>query len=409
MVEFFGRARRLQVFAAVLLFYVLCGALCPPVARAATGEKDPLSAVKEGWGWPVVVIPPPSGWESKTGETIKLGLRAAEREISLQRSGIRGREVIFMFANLRDAKEIPQRMATWRGMKVAAIISFGGGERDSVLRRLCATAGPSVIFAGGENLKIIDPASGEPYPYLFALDLPYFARANALAELAAAQKPQRKVAIFSDVLSERIAKGARLNDNMLNARKIGTLPIWVSATREDQFNLLVGEVESGGAGIITSWLEGMATLSIWRTANLNQKGTKVFYAGSQQKILLDAEGLTLVDKDALLQRNERGKRDIIMKVRDMFGKVVSDPALAAKAYALGRWAIGAYSDESNTDPASIAKALEIVRDIPLMDETLYINRRTHRPTTRQFGVLTVVNRKYQSSGKVEVNSSEAVE
>ena len=408
MIGFHGSNRRVPVFVAILLFCLFFASAYSP-CFAATKEKDPLSAVKEGWGWPVVVVPPPSGWESKAGETIKLGLRAAEREVSLQRAGIRGREVIFMFANLKNAGEIPERLATWRAMKVAAIISFGGGESDRTLQRLCATAGPSVIFSGGEDMKIIDPTSGEPFPYLFALDLPYYARANALAGFAATQRPLPTVAIFSDVLSEKIAKGARLNESLLRTRGIKTIPIWISAARGDQFARQVGEAESGGANIVTSWLEGMGTLSIWRTASMNRKETKVFYAGDQQKILLDAEGLTLVDKDVLLQRNERGKHDIILKLRDMFGKVASDPVLAAKAYAMGRWVVSAYTDENNTDAASIAKVLEIARDIPLMDEVLYIDRRTHRPTIRRFGVLTVVNRKYQSAGKVDVYSSEVTE
>lgn len=402
------RNKTVRLFMAAALTLLLFHISAPP-ARCASVERNEVSAVKDGWGWPVVVVPPVSGWESEEGSTIKLAMRAAEREVSVLREGIRGREVIFMFANLGSEAEIPDRLPLWRRMNVSVIVSFGGPQSDEILGRLCAKDGPSVIFCGGEDLRLIDPEAGTPYAYLFALDLPYKARAGALAALAAKERPLPTVAVFSDVLSEKLAAGARLNEDLLKARGMKTMPIWVSAMRGGQFAAEVGEAESGGAGVITSWLDGMATLSIWRSANINRKGTRVYHAGLRHRMLLDAEGLTLVDKDVLLERNERGKHDIILKVRDLFGKAPSDPVLAAKAYALASWVIAAYTDENDTNTARIARALEIARDIPLMDETLFIDRRTHRPAIRRFGVLTVEARQYRSAGAVEVYSSEVNE
>jgi len=410
MVGSFGNKR--SAAARIVLsfsFFVFFFFASSSAALSAEKERDPLFAVNEGWGWPVVVVPPPAGWESGDGETIKLAMRAAEREISRRREGIRGREVIFMFANLDNAKEIPKRAGLWRNMKAAVIVSFGGSEYDDELQRTCALSGPSVLFSGGENLKIINTATGEPYPFLFALDLPYYARANALALGAAAHAPGRRAAVVSDVLSDKIAKGARLTESLLKAAGVPVYPIWVSAARGDQFTQQVGEAEASGAASIISWLEGMGTLSLWRRASLNHRGTRVFYAGERQNILLDAEGLTLVDKNAVLERNERGKHDIILKLRDMFGQTPADPVLAAKAYALAKWVIAAYANEADVSAAGIARALEAARDIPLMDETLSINRRTHRPTIRQYGVLTVRDRKYLLERKVDVGSSEVTE
>jgi hypothetical protein len=71
--------------------------------------------------------------------------------------------------------------------------------------------------------------------------------------------------------------------------------------------------------------------------------------------------------------------------------------------------IEAYRDAVVVDEASIARALGRVAEIPLMDETIAINPRTHRPVTRKFGVLRVGEREYQSHGAVEVFSDEVVE
>lgn len=108
--------------AALSLFFLLPSF----VVCAAPLARENLLGVKEGWAWPVVVCPPPTGWESPRGEAIKLGLRAAERELSLQRKAIRGKEATFMFSSARSSMELAERLETWRAMKVAVILSFSG-------------------------------------------------------------------------------------------------------------------------------------------------------------------------------------------------------------------------------------------------------------------------------------------
>ncbi|MDR1966535.1 MAG: hypothetical protein LBQ36_07475, partial [Synergistaceae bacterium] len=158
---------------------------------AAEEEEDPLLGVREGWSWPVVVTPPPDGWESGAGRSIKYAMRAAEREISLRREGIKGREVTFMFSDISETSELPSRLATWRAMKVSVIASFSGAEFNEELAKMCRDDGPSLLLSGGEDTAIRSPDSGRPYPYIFALDLPYYSRANALAEAALLEQPGR--------------------------------------------------------------------------------------------------------------------------------------------------------------------------------------------------------------------------
>jgi hypothetical protein len=153
----------------------------------------------------------------------------------------------------------------------------------------------------------------------------------------------------------------------------------------------------------------MATLSIWQSLTRRGNGSVVYYSGNAQKILTDAEGIVIVDKDVLLDRNEEGRHAIINTIRDAFDVIVKDPVTAARAYSLAKWAIGAYRVTGSDDFAKIAIELARTSDIPLMDETLSINPDTHRPKSRKYGLLRIGNRTYESYGSVEVFSAEAVE
>ncbi|MDR3253997.1 MAG: hypothetical protein LBT31_00325 [Synergistaceae bacterium] len=377
-------------------------------ASPAGGGETPLLGVDEGWAWPVIVIPPPEGWDGPLGESVKYGLRMAEREISRQREGIRGSEVTFMFSTIGEISELRARMNTWKGMNAGIVISFAGQELNEVLKSLCVQSGPCVIFAGGEDIAVKDPSTGMPYRYLFALDLPYFARANALSEYASA-KGAEMAAIITDQLSPKLAKGAEENVRLLRGRGIDAFSMFVPAMTIYQFNAQVQTAESSGASVIASWLDSMSTLSIWRTTSMNRNGTVIHYPGSAHKFLLDAEGLILVDKDGTLKINEEGKRALTSKGLDMFAKSTPDIVTTAKAYALGKWTISAYVNAVSPDAPSLSLALSRVTGIPLLDETFSIDPRTNRPESRQYGVLRVQNRRFVPVGRVEVRSVETVE
>jgi len=375
-------------------------------------EEDPLLGVREGWSWPIVVIQPPEGWDSETGHAIKLAMRTVERELSLEREAIRGREVTFMYSSLApfdDFIEMKTRVETWRAMKVAAIVTFADNEFSNVLAGLCADIGPSLIYAGGEDVAINSPETGYPHSYLFALDLPYYARAIALAETASLERPGELAAVFTDILSGRLARGASLTAHFLKKRNMIPVEISASAYSQDQFTPQVRELESGGTNIYICWLDAMGTLSIWQNLERRNAGSTVYYSGPQRRILTDADGIVLVDKDVLLERNMEGQRLTTNLIRDAFDVVVDDPVTAARAYALAKWVIGAFREVGSGDVPGIASALGRVRDIPLMDETLSIDPETHRPRSRKYGLLRIGNRRFESYGSVEVFSAETVE
>lgn len=373
------------------------------------GGETNLSGVREGWAWPVIVIPPPDGWESPSGEAVKYALRAAEREISLSRDAIRGFEVTFMFSSVAVPSELAERMNAWRNMKSRAILSFGGGEMDTELKRLCASVGPAVIFAGGENLAVKDPVNDLPFPYLFALDYTYFARSNALAEFAGQRADGKPVVVLTDGLSEKLARGARKNVDMLRRDGTEVFIYFLPAMTQNRFDAQIQEAVSEGAGVITSWLDSLSTLSVWRTVLLNRSSVAVCFSGAKNNILLDANGLILIDKDDVLNHNEEGKRVIAVKILDRFGISPRDPVLAAKAYALGKWAIEGFTNSDEISARSVAAALSRAEGIPLMDEILSIDPRTHRPISRKFGVSRVEGRSYKPIASVDVYSVEVLE
>jgi ABC-type branched-subunit amino acid transport system substrate-binding protein len=399
--------RRGKFFIAALFSIVFTARLA--AAAGSFDAEDPILGVREGWAWPVVVVMPPEGWDSPKGESVKLAMRTAEREISTTREAIRGREVTFMFSDVADASDLKSRLASWRAMKVAVIVTFADDAFNAALAAMCRDKGPSVIYAGGEGASIKSPDTGRPYPYLFALDLPYYARANALAEAAARERPGGRAAVFTDILSPRLARGAALTSRALKSRGMTPFDISATAYRHDQFSPQVRELESGGTDIYVCWLDAMAALSIWQSLERRHSGSVVYYSGPMKQILTDADGIVLVDKDVHIERNEEGRRDIIKRIRDAFDSPPQDPPTAAKAYALAKWTIGAYAEAGSDDAPRIALALSGMKDIPLMGETLSINPVTHRPTSRLYGLLRIAGRQYESHGTVEVLSAETEE
>ncbi|MDR2780026.1 MAG: ABC transporter substrate-binding protein [Synergistaceae bacterium] len=387
---------------AMTSFFISCG------ASFASDEEDPLLGVREGWAWPVVVIQPPEGWDSAPGTSIKHAMRTAEREVSLEREAIRGKEVTFMFSDISDVSELPARLKTWRAMNVSAIVTFAEARFNAALSELCRENGPSVLMSGGEEAGVYSPG-GRPYKYLFALDLPYYARANAIAEAISATDPEAEAAVFTDILSAKLAHGAELSSRFLKTRGIDALNISSAAYRQDQFTPQIRELETAGVQFYVCWLDAMATLSIWQSLDRRNRDGTVFYSGTPRQILTDAEGTFLVDKDVLLERDEEGRHAIINKIRDAFDVIVDDPVISAKAYSIAKWVIEAYRVTGSGETSRIAGALEETENIPLMGEILSIDKNTHRPKSRKFGILRITGRVYESYGSVEVFSAETEE
>ena len=385
------------------LFLSLIILLCTQVSHAAPSRQVDVSGVDEGWSWPVVVLPPSNGWENDKGRSIKFAMRLAERGVSIERAGIAGKEVTFMFASAINKDNLRQRLEQWRRMGVYLIISFADRTIEDELNRLCASAGPSVIFSSGSEQRLIGNTT-KPYDYLFALDLPFYSRSNAFVARAQMVKA-RQSTVYSDVLAKRLAQGAVNTRDLMRKSGISSDVLWIPAYKMDQFSIPTGEAIASGTTVHISWLDGMATLSLWKKIAPHRSAMKLWYAGRAHNMLLDAEDLLLVDPDQPIKADVEGRRRLSLLVRDYFNQTVTQETDAAKAYTVARWGIDAYRRAKRaTNKESIAVALTQSSNIPLLNETIAIDPRTHRPRTRDVGFLKIENRRYIDAGKVKIAS-----
>lgn len=370
---------------------------------AGASRPVDVSGIAEGWSWPVVVLSPPNGWESVQGRSIKFAMRLAERGISIERAGIAGKEVTFMFASPVNSDNLKQRLEQWRRMGVYLIISFAGGSIENEINRLCASVGPSVIFSSGSEQRLIGE-NMKPHSYLFALDLPFYSRANAFVARAQVAKT-RQSTIYSDILAKRLAQGAVNTRDLMRKNGINSDVLWIPAYKMDQFSIPTGEAIASGATVHVSWLDGMATLSLWKKIEPHRSPMKLWYAGRAHNMLLDADGLLLVDPDQPIKSDVDGRRRLSLLVRDYFNHSLSDEIDGAKAYTLARWGIDAYKRaKQTTNNESISVALSQSSNIPLLNDMISIDPRTHRPKTRKLGFLKIKNRAYIDDGNVTVES-----
>lgn len=362
-------------------------ALCCAVLWGCVAEAAPLSALKEGWGWPVVVLPPEGGWNSPAGQSVKWALRTAEREVSLTHQGVHGRDVVFLYAPVDTKEEALKRLPQWRAMGAGAILCFASGDLEAGLIQACAYQGPSLILAGGEERRIRDP-KGKPCPYLFALDLYRNYRANAFAALAGSQGKEL-MGILSDPYAVDLARTARLSARFLEKRGVPSRSFWMSGQGDDEMGVRLAEMESSGARRVICWLGGMGTRSLWKTAAYYRKSLKVWHGGPYDPLLQGAEGVLYLEQDAPLQERLKAQDALRWNVLRKTRVRVTDLVLAGKAYALGHWAIGAFLEAGTNAPAPVAAALARNRDVPLLGETLSINPGTHRPHQREVGVMRI--------------------
>ena len=357
------------------------------VLGAPRAEAAPLSALKEGWGWPVVVIPPTGGWDTPQGQSVKWALRTAEREVSLTHQGIHGRDVVFLYAPVTSKEEALKRLPQWRAMGVGALLCFANGDLEAALVQACAGRGPSLVLAGGEGLRLRDP-KGRPWPYLFALDLYRNYRANGFAVLAGT-RGSGLVGVLSDPYAVDLARGARLTARFLEKRGIPRQNFWMSGEGDVQMGVRLSEFESAGASRVVSWLDGMGTLSLWKAAVTYRRPLEVWHGGPFQTLLAGAEGVLFLDLDAPLKARSKELEALRWKILRHTRVEVADRVLAGKAYALGVWAIGAFQEAGTNGIPVVAAALARCRDVPLLGQILSINPGTHRPHRRTLGVLRV--------------------
>ncbi|EHM10232.1 hypothetical protein TheveDRAFT_1108 [Thermanaerovibrio velox DSM 12556] len=352
-----------------------------------TAQGENLSALKEGWGWPVVVIPPKEGWGSPEGQSLKWALRTAEMEVSKAHSGVHGRDVVFLYPDISDPEDALKRLKIWRSMKVGVIVCFDDGPVMEALVKACRDSGPSLILSDGEDLSLRGP-SGKPHPYLFALGFFRNYRANVLSQLMA--KRALKGAVISDRYDPAMVQGAQVTLSLLAKRQPGARLFWLMGSGDAGYRYRLAEASAEGANVVVSWLDSMGSISLWKTAYTYRMPLEVWHgAYPDQKLLKEADGLLYVDADHLLSLRQKELQRIRWNIIRTVKRDVTNLVAAAKAYAIGVWVIKAYESTGSADPAKLAASLSSTRDIPLAGEMLAISPITHRPVKRSFGVIRV--------------------
>jgi hypothetical protein len=68
--------------------------------EAVAAEENP----SREWSFPVVVLPPESGWEGDEGKSAWLALKIVMEEANATRYGVAGRDVLFLNPSYRRLK-----------------------------------------------------------------------------------------------------------------------------------------------------------------------------------------------------------------------------------------------------------------------------------------------------------------
>ncbi|ACZ18925.1 hypothetical protein Taci_0689 [Thermanaerovibrio acidaminovorans DSM 6589] len=374
-------SKLLAVWLLVPLFLVV---LADP-SMGTSGED--LTALKEGWGWPVVVIPPKGGWGSPEGDSVKWALRTAEMEVSLRHGGVHGRDVVFMYPNLNGPEDALKRLQIWRAIGVGVILCFDQGPIMEALIRACRERGPSLILSDGEDISLRSP-SGPPWRYLFSLGFFRNYRANALAQLAT--RGNLKPAIISDRYDPDMESGTEATYRLLSGRFRGLRTFWLMGRGDVNFRYRLAEASADGAVVIVSWLDSLSSVSLWRTAKSYKLPVEIWHAAPpNHQILKEADGLLYVDGDLLLASRTKELNDLRWKIIRTTRREVRDLVMAGKSYAMGVWVIRAHETAGTNRADVLVSHLASTREVPLLGEMLSINPVTHRPLKRTFGVIRV--------------------
>ncbi|HHV52971.1 MAG TPA: hypothetical protein GXX52_05750, partial [Synergistaceae bacterium] len=111
--------------AALLCFCAIVMAFTEAVAA----EGNP----SRGWSFPVVVLPPESGWEGDEGKSAWLALKVVMEEANTTRDGVAGRDVLFLKSQMPTPKGAPAAVDEWRKNGVKVVISLADSEMDKLL------------------------------------------------------------------------------------------------------------------------------------------------------------------------------------------------------------------------------------------------------------------------------------
>lgn len=364
--------------------------------EAVAAEENP----SREWSFPVVVLPPKSGWESDEGKSAWLALKVVMEEANATRDGVAGRDVLFLKSQLPTPKDAPAAVDEWRKNGVKVVISLADSETDKLLVSATAADDMPLLLANGEWVSLSEE-NGRPFKNVFALDLYYPFRAVALAKYAAFRYKGATVAIEADLNDGQMYPTYDLLQRKLKECGLTTMTIWHNPAR--RVPLAEDEASSAGATILISCLGPRNLQTTWRRVKEKHLPLEVWYSGPfLPSVPLSLEGLLVADQAHLATRGESFD-ELAARAWEAERKKVTDRYYAVKARAAGLCAVEALKISGGK---SVADAMSGVSGIPLGDELLDIDKTTHRPASRKVALLRVSEKGLALEHIVEVRSSE---
>ncbi len=369
----------------ILLFLSLL-AFFLPLSGSAGAERIPVG-VEDGWIWQIVLLPPPSGWESDSGISALGAVRCEEDSLAESSGGAAGRDIHFLKEEALTSDNVLPRLAKWREKNIAAVLSFGDGVNAALLAPLLGTTGPVFLSAGGEGTDLRGETG--PAPLMFALDLFQDFRVAAFTRYAEQTlSPGASVAIIGDRLDPTLDANARGLSERLNEKKYSVSTYWIPGAGIDSFNMIGSEVMASGAEVFISLAGTMVVRDLWLGSRRQGHPFSLWYCGMYGDFLRAFDGVLLTDQNFPLTR-DRALITLGREIRKKQKVFVRDEPLAGRAVACCSWLFKALSRAGSADPLSLSRAMEKVEGVQLGSQTLSINPMTHRPKEREVAILTV--------------------
>lgn len=351
------------------------------------------ASARHSWMWNVLVVPPPEGWDSEAGRSIRTVLSWHEAEISDSGTGAGGHDIEFVHIH-----ELDENSALGVDLPIddrtVAILSFASPEVDRALvQRLRGQTVP-FLMAGGEDVFI--DGGGRPIGNVFALDLYRDYRCSAFALYAAGtMRRDAHLALIASRFTVDQEREAKICYALLDDSGFMPLPFWVDASVSDAYGMVSQEIQSAADGALLTFIGNMAAREMWRAFMRVQTPWRIWNCAAPDRSYLSCRGMIFADQGLLLPEagGLMALRRHLWNTRVMR---ISDLVAGGRAHALAEWVLRAIAalpqPVDALDRPTLLRALERTTGIPFGDQELDIVPELHRPSERRVWILEVRER-----------------
>lgn len=384
----------------------LCLALCLSLLVALPAFGEVVSrGIREGWAWPVLVIPPSQGWDGPIGGSVSPVITYIQSKVNDSVRGIRGRNVIFELKK-GEVEDPLSSWEIWRKAGYRAVLSFGDADLNGALVASWRPGYPPLLLADDSYTEVRSP-SGAILEGVFALQLQRSFITRAAVERSSSVLPAAsEVAVFSDMLTPYLSRAARATSDGLTQKGLYPEIFWVAGGAQDSYNMVIQEMLGFGADLMVIWMDDMSTREIYRQLRAENKAIPVWSGGASSSGVVLLDGIYTADQDWPVIKQERELRRLRTDVWDATRIRVKDPLVAIKAYAACSWIIGALGDSDDDGTISlIVKSMASVKGIPLAGQVLDVNPLTHRPAFREVSVMKADGGVWIEEGTLSLSES----